>query len=107
MPATRADGGACGAHFRVDALHNLHVLLRHRLLPFLGEPFGGGTGLVDLGGRKASDRASRPEVDPSLALSKTADAANRTPVLNHQSKHNPTAEVADLRELEVQFLQGP
>jgi hypothetical protein len=26
--------------------HHLHVLIRHRLPPFLGEPFSGGTGLV-------------------------------------------------------------
>ena len=78
-----------------------------RLRPRLGEAFGGGTGLVDLGGRKASDRASHPAVDPSLALSNTAVGANRTPVLNHHSKHNPTAEVADLFKLDVQFLPGP
>jgi mannose-6-phosphate isomerase-like protein (cupin superfamily) len=34
-------------------------------------------------------------------------AANRTPVLNHHGKHNPTAEVTDLLELEAQFLVGP
>ena len=85
----------------------LHVLLRHRLPPLLGESFGGGTGLVDLRGRKASDRASHTEVDPSLALSNMAVAASRTPVLNHHCKHNPTAEVTDLLELEVQFLVGP
>jgi hypothetical protein len=72
---------------------DLHVLLRHRLPPLLGEPFGGCAGLVDVGGRKASDRAPHTEVDPSLALSDTAVAANRTPVLTHHSKHNPTAEV--------------
>jgi hypothetical protein len=78
-----------------------------RLPPLLGEPFGGCAGLVDVGGRKASDRASHTEVDPSLALSNTAVTTNQTPVLTHHSKHNPTAEVADLLKLEVQFLVGP
>ena len=36
-----------------------------------------------------------------------AVAANQTPVLNHHSRHNPTAEVTDLLKLEVQFLVGP
>src|SRR6266513_3113650 len=36
-----------------------------------------------------------------------AVAANQTPVLYHHCKHNPTAEVADLLKLEVQFLVGP
>ena len=87
--------------------HDLHVLLRHRLPPFLREAFGGSTGLVDVGGRKASDRASHPEVDPSLALSNMAGAANQTPVLNRHCKHNPIAEVTDLLKLVVQFLVGP
>jgi len=34
-------------------------------------------------------------------------AANQPPVLDHHSKHDPTAEVTDLLELEVQFLVGP
>jgi hypothetical protein len=78
-----------------------------RLPPLLGEPLGGCAALVDAGGRKASDRASHTEVDPSLALSNVAVGTNQTPVLNHHSKHHPTAEVADLLELEVQFLVGP
>ncbi len=89
-----------------DRAHKVQVL-RHRLPPFLGEAFGGSTGLVDVGGRKASDRASHTEVDPSLALSNTTGATNQTPVLNHHSKHNPTAEMTDLLKLEVQFLVGP
>jgi hypothetical protein len=40
-------------------------------------------------------------------LSNLAVAANRTPVLDHDGKHNPTAEVTDLLELEAQFLVGP
>ena len=68
--------------------HDLHVLLRH-LPPLLGEAFGCSTPLVDLGGRKASNRASHTEVDPSLALSKTAVTTNQTPVLNHHSKTQP------------------
>src|SRR5439155_383958 len=56
------------------------------------------------GGRKTRDQASHPEEDPSLALSKVTGAANRTPVLDDHSKHNPVAEVADLLKLEVQFL---
>jgi hypothetical protein len=40
-------------------------------------------------------------------LSNVTVAANRTPVLNHHGKHNPTAEVTDLLELEAQFLVGP
>jgi len=68
--------------------------------------FGGFAALVDVGGRKAGDRASPTEVDPSLALSNMAIAADQTPVLNHHCKHNPTAEVTDLLELEVQFLVG-
>src|SRR4051794_40926925 len=77
-----------------------------RLPPLLGEPFGSYAGLVNVGGRKASDRASRTEVDPSLALSKMA-AANQTPVLDDDGKDNPTAEVTDLLKLEIQFLVGP
>jgi hypothetical protein len=75
--------------------------------PLLGEPFSGCAGLVDVGGRKASDQASHTEVDPSLALSKMAVTTDQTPVLTHHGKHNPTAEVADLLKLEVQFLVGP
>src|SRR5690349_21505576 len=33
-------------------------------------------------------------------------AASQTPILNHHGKHNPTAEVTDLLELEAQFLVG-
>jgi hypothetical protein len=79
---------------------------RRQLLPFIGEPFGGCAGLVDLGGRKASDRASCKEVDPSLALSNMSVATNQTPVLDHDRKHNSTAEVTDLLKLVVQFVVG-
>ena len=84
---------------RVDrrdrALNQSHVLLRHRLPPFLREAFGGSTGLVDVGDRKACDQASYPDEDPSLALSKVTGAASRTTVLNDHGKYNPIAEVAD------------
>src|SRR5271167_126654 len=93
---------------RVDrrdrALNQSHVLLRHRLPPFLGNAFGGSTGLVDLGGRKACDQASHPDDDPSLALSKVTGAASRATVLNDHGKHNPIAEVADFLKPELQLL---
>src|SRR4051794_14426914 len=45
---------------RVDrrdrALNHSHVLLRHRLPPFLDEAFGGSTGVVDVIDRKARDQ---------------------------------------------------
>ncbi len=69
-----------------------------------GEAFGGSTGLVDLGDRKACDQASYPDEDPSLALSKVTGAASRTTVLNDHGKHNPIAEVADFLKPELQLL---
>jgi hypothetical protein len=75
-----------------------------RLGPYLGEAFGGCTGLVDLGDRKACDQASCPDEDPSLALSKVTGAANRTTVLNDHGKHNPIAEVADFLKPVLQVL---
>src|ERR1700726_2001699 len=36
--------------------HDLHVLLRHRLPPFLGEAFSGSTGLVDVAVRRLGHR---------------------------------------------------
>src|SRR5438094_883439 len=45
----------------IDLAHEIHVLLRHRLLPRLGEPFGGCPGLVDVGVvREANDQAVYP-----------------------------------------------
>jgi len=73
--------------------HDLHVLLRHRYSRSSASRFGGCAGLVDLGGRKASDRAACKKVDPSLALSNVTVATNQTPVLDHDRKHNSTAEV--------------
>src|SRR5450631_2807455 len=90
-------------HIRVDRAQEVQ-LLRHRLPPFLGEAFGGSTGLVDLGGRKARDQASHPDEDPSLALSKVTGAASRTTVLNDHGKHNPIAEVADFLKPALQLL---
>src|SRR2546423_7211786 len=87
-----------------DTFDELYVLLRHRLAPFLGEAFGGSTGLVDVGDRKTRDQASHPEEDPSLALSKATGAANQTTVLNDHGKHNPIAEVADFLEPDLQLL---
>ena len=72
--------------------------------PFLGEAFGGCTGLVDLGDRKTRDQASHPEEDPSLALSKLTGAANRTPILDDHGEHNPVAEVADFLKPDHQLL---
>ena len=54
---------------------------RHRLPPFLGQPFGGSAALVDVdvGRLEASDQASRPDVDPPLASSNIGvDALPRT-----------------------------
>ncbi len=72
--------------------------------PLLRQAFGGSTGLVDLGDRKACDQASYPDEYPSLALSKVTGAASRTTVLNDHGKHNPIAEVADFLEPELQLL---
>src|SRR5205823_457 len=89
-----------------DVVYRAHeVQVRgHRLSPFLGEAFGGGTGLVDLGDRKTCDQAVYPDEDPSLALSKVTGAASRTTVLNDHGKHNPIAEVADFLKPELQLL---
>ena len=38
----------CRASIGEERPHDVHVLLRHRLPPFLGEAFGGSTGLVDV-----------------------------------------------------------
>ena len=98
------------AHERIAGVGELSDrvrALRHRLPPLLGERFRGCAAFVDLRGRKASDRASHTQVDPSLALSNMTVAANRAPVLNHHGKHNPTAEVADLLKIEAQFLVAP
>ena len=71
---------------------------------FPGEAFGGCTALVDLENRKACDRVSHPDEDPSLALSKVTAAAGRTAVLIDYGEHNPIAEVADFLEPELQLL---
>jgi hypothetical protein len=47
--SVRNGSGGDGGEHLVHALpRGFHVLLRHRLPPFLGEAFGGSTGLVDL-----------------------------------------------------------
>jgi hypothetical protein len=85
-------------------LDDLHVLLRQRLPPFLGEPFGGGAGLVEVGNGKARDQTSHPDVDPSLSLPNVTGGASRPSLLEDHSKHNSVAEVVDLLKLELQFL---
>src|SRR3984893_6858897 len=57
-----------------------HVLLRHRLPPFLGEAFSGSTGLVDVGVvRCPHDQTIRPYGDERETVAHaTAPAANRT-----------------------------
>src|ERR1700726_2634217 len=83
--------------------HDLHVLLRHRLRPILGEALGGGTGLVDLGDGNAGDQTSHPDVDPSLSLPNVTGDTSRPGLLEDHSKHNSVAEVVDLLKLELQF----
>src|SRR5213080_1085151 len=83
----------------------LHVLVPHRLPPFLGEAFGGNTGLVEFVGRKSRDQASHPDVDPPLALSNVTCAANQTTVLSDHGKHNSLAEVAEFLKPKLQLLE--
>src|SRR6185312_2756672 len=55
----------------VKGAHDLHVLLRHRLPPFLGEAFGGSTRLVDVGFGvvgETGDQVLDPYRHPPLAL---------------------------------------
>src|SRR6202035_1759220 len=75
-----------------------------RLLSRLGEAFGGGTGLVDVGSGKARDQTLHPDVDPSLSLPNVARDASRPSLLEDHSKHNSVAEVVDLLKLELQLL---
>jgi hypothetical protein len=56
--------------------------------------------------RKASDRTSRPDVDPPLALSNVTGAADKTRVLDTHGEHNALAELADLTKLKAQPLVG-
>src|SRR5207302_11005509 len=76
------------------------------LPPRLGRLLGGSTGVAYVIGRVACDQASLPKEDPPLALPKVTvtGATNRNARLDDHSKHNPVAEVADILNLELQFL---
>jgi hypothetical protein len=56
--------------------------------------------------REACDQASLPQEHPPLALAKVTvtGATHRNALLDDHSEHNPVAEVADILELELQFL---
>ena len=65
--------------------------------PFLGEAFGGGTGLVDVGVvRDPRDHALDPYCDRCVAPLNVTRAANRTGVLADHDKDDSVAEVENL-----------
>jgi len=66
----RQSGDEIAAPSSDKASDDLHVLLRHRLPPFLREPFGGSTGLVDVDERRVTgDQTVGPLPDgPSAHL---------------------------------------
>src|SRR6202521_2897590 len=75
----------------------IHILLRHRLPPRLGEPVGGRAGLVDVGvDRHARDSALYPRVDKRLLPLNTATTANRTCVLANHGKNDSAPQVESL-----------
>src|SRR5271166_1435787 len=84
----------------------LHVRLRHRLPAFLGEAFGGSTGLVDVGaGREAFDEPASPNGHGRGAkLNERAAASWPTTRELHDERH-AVAEIAELlRQLLVLLI---
>ena len=72
------------------------LLLRHRLPPFLGEPFGDCAGLVDVGVvRGALDQPVRPSRHPPIADLEPAVAAGETATLDEHGESHVISEVTN------------
>ena len=74
----------------------------------LGEPFGGSTGLVDVGvGRQSHEEAiGRPADGPSLPLMDLTIDADRTSLLVDHRKHDPVVENDELLYFEANLGEG-
>jgi hypothetical protein len=79
-----------------------------RLPPRLGEPFGGSTGLVDVGaGRQLHEEAiGRPADDPSLPLVDLTIDADQTTLLVDHRKHDPVVEDDELFAFHAKLGEG-
>jgi hypothetical protein len=78
------------------------------LTPRLGEPFGGSTGLVDIGvGRYSHEQAiGRPVDGPSLPLVDSSIDADRTTLLGDHRKHDPVVDDNELFDFHAKLGEG-
>src|SRR5207245_9638519 len=91
----------------VDRSHDLHVLVRHRLPPLLGEAFGGSTGLVDVRLGVDGDldyQAVLPQERPTVPLLDIALAADQTVVRVEDVEGEAIAEVENLLRVELHLV---
>src|SRR5271166_2574105 len=97
-----------GAVERLKGLtHDLHVLLGHRLPPFLGEAFGGSSALLGLGiAGPVYEQPSVPHADPCLPRPNASAAPGGTSILADDRKDNPVTQINGLLELELQVVKG-
>src|SRR5205814_2353374 len=80
-------------------------LLGHRLPPFLGEAFGGSTGLVDVAiAGRSHDNVLRPYEDACLAQPNPARASGRTGAVTEHGKNDSAAEIENLFGLDLKLL---
>src|SRR5262245_43090133 len=83
------------------------VILRHRLPPLLGKPFGGCAGLVYVGvGRDSHEQAVEREADACKTASNLAAATNRTASLTEDCVADSVAEVDHLLGHHLELLVG-
>src|SRR5205823_10795849 len=89
---------------REDRTHEVQVL-RHRLPPRLGKPFGGSPGPLYVSAvRNPHYRAPRPDANLRLTHSNFAPAADQPGVLDDHSKRDSAPEVENLLCLDVILL---
>src|SRR5437899_3948722 len=92
-----------------DLAHQLHVPLRHRLPPFLGKPFGGSTGLVDVLVRRSPSNAAPDPYEnegPGFRHPSSRCAARQTRQLVDDCEDNAVAEIANLPWLDLILVIG-
>ena len=92
---------------RVALPDDLNVLLRHRLPPFLGESFGGSTGLVGIEvEREPHEPGICPLVDPSAPQSDLARATGEAASQAVDREDDPGPEIDNVQHLERELVVG-